>query len=82
MIQFRIPFIAVCCAAAAKVPQPIVNKVHTAIAEVLKLPDVVQRLGADGSTPVGSAPGAFSDHIKAEISKWRKLVKEANLKLH
>ncbi len=67
---------------SAKVPQPIVKKVHATIADVLKLPDVVQRLGAEGSTPVGSAPAAFSAHIKSEIAKWRRLVKEANLKLH
>ncbi len=67
---------------SAKVPQSIVKKVHAAIADVLKLPDAVQRLRADGSTPVGSAPGAFSAHIKSEVAKWRRLVKEANLKLH
>jgi tripartite-type tricarboxylate transporter receptor subunit TctC len=31
---------------------------------------------------VGSTPEAFGVHIQAEIAKWRKLVKEANLKLH
>ncbi|HEX2831069.1 MAG TPA: tripartite tricarboxylate transporter substrate binding protein [Burkholderiales bacterium] len=67
---------------SSKVPRPVVQQIHAAIADVLKMPDVVQRLGADGSTPVGSAPDAFNAHVKAEIAKWRKLVKDANLKLH
>jgi tripartite-type tricarboxylate transporter receptor subunit TctC len=67
---------------SAKVPKPIVSKLHGALVEVLKSPDVVQRLGADGSTPVGSTPEQFSAHIKSEIAKWKKLVKEAHLTLH
>jgi tripartite-type tricarboxylate transporter receptor subunit TctC len=65
----------------AKVPSAIVRKIHAAVAEALKTPDVVQRLGADGSTPVGSSPEQFSAHIKSEIAKWRKLAQEANLAL-
>ena len=58
------------------------TKLHAAIAEALKSPDVAQRLAADGSTPVGSTPEQFGAHIKSEIAKWKKLVKEANLTLH
>jgi tripartite-type tricarboxylate transporter receptor subunit TctC len=52
------------------------------IAEAMKAPDVLQRLAADGSTPVGSTPEQFGAHIKSEIAKWRKLVKEARIELH
>jgi tripartite-type tricarboxylate transporter receptor subunit TctC len=64
-----------------KVPAAIVRKLNAAIVESLKSPDVVTRLGSDGSTPVGSTPEQFSAHIKSEIAKWRKLVKEAKLEL-
>ncbi len=66
---------------SAKVPPPIVRKLSAGIAEALKAPEVAQRLGADGSTPVGSSPEQFSAHIKSEIAKWRKLVKDAGLAL-
>jgi len=66
---------------SSKVPQPIVKKLNAAIAEALKQPDVATRLAADGSTPVGSSPEQFNAHIKSEIAKWKKLVKEANLRL-
>jgi tripartite-type tricarboxylate transporter receptor subunit TctC len=65
----------------AKVPMPIVRKLNAAIAEAVKSPDVAKRLAADGSNPVGSTPEQFSAHIKSEIAKWRKLVKEAKLEL-
>jgi tripartite-type tricarboxylate transporter receptor subunit TctC len=66
---------------SSKVPQPIVRKLNAAIVETLKQQDVAQRLATDGSTPVGSSPEQFNAHIRAEIAKWKKLVKEANLAL-
>jgi tripartite-type tricarboxylate transporter receptor subunit TctC len=66
---------------SSKVPQPLVRKLNAAIVEALKLQDVAQRLAADGSTPVGSSPEQFNAHIRSEIAKWKKLVKEANLPL-
>ena len=67
---------------SSKVSKPIVNKLSAAIAEALKDPEVVKRLASDGSTPVGSSPEQFNAHIRSEIAKWKKLVKEANLQLH
>lgn len=66
---------------SAKVPHAIVAKLNAAMAVALKAPEVVQRLGADGSTPVGSSPEQFSAHVKSEIARWRKLVKDAGLSL-
>jgi tripartite-type tricarboxylate transporter receptor subunit TctC len=66
---------------SAKVPRPIVMKLNAAIAETLKLPEVEQRLAADGSTPVGSTPEQFGAHIRSEIAKWHKLAKAAKLEL-
>ena len=67
---------------SAKVPRPLVNKLSTAIAEAVKSPETAQRLSGEGSTPVGSTPDQFSAHIRSEIAKWRKLVKDAGLALH
>ena len=64
-----------------KVPAVLVRKLNAGIVETLKSPDVVKRLTADGSTPVGSTPEQFSAHIKSEIAKWRKVAKEAKLEL-
>ena len=67
--------------ASSRVPGPILRKLNAAIVEALKAPDVEKRFAADGSTPVGSTPEQFQKHIRSEIAKWRKLVKEAKLEL-
>jgi tripartite-type tricarboxylate transporter receptor subunit TctC len=67
---------------SAKVPRPLVNKLSVAIAEGVKSPETAQRLAAEGSLPVGSTPEQFNAHIRNEIAKWRKLVKDAGLVLH
>lgn len=67
---------------SAKVPRPLVDKLSAAIAEGVKSPETAQRLGAEGSMPIGSTPDQFNAHIRNEIAKWRKLVKDAGLVLH
>jgi tripartite-type tricarboxylate transporter receptor subunit TctC len=67
---------------SAKVPRPIVNKLYQGISEALKSPETAQRLSGEGSTPVGSTPEQFGAHIRTEVAKWRKLVKDAGLTLH
>ena len=64
---------------SAKVPRPLIDKLAVAVAESVKSPETAQRFSAEGSTPVGSTPDQFSAHIRSEIAKWRKLVKEAAL---
>ncbi|MBI3938737.1 MAG: tripartite tricarboxylate transporter substrate binding protein [Betaproteobacteria bacterium] len=66
---------------SAKVPRAIVNKLAAEISASVHSPDVAQRLSSDGSMPVGSKPEEFGAHIRAEIAKWRKLVKDAGLRL-
>ncbi len=50
--------------------------------EAVNSPDVVERLAADGSTPLTSTPAQFKSHISSEISKWRRLVKDAGLQMN
>ena len=64
----------------AKVPPAIVKKFNDGIVAALKAPDVNQRLLNDGSVPVGSTPEQFNAHIKSEIAKWNKLIKELGVK--
>ena len=64
----------------ARVPAPIVEKLSVATVQAVKAPDVAQRLTADGSEIVGSTSQEFGAYIKAEVAKWQKLVKAANLK--
>jgi len=67
---------------SAKVPPAIVRKLNTGVVEALRSPDVVQRLAADGFTPVGSSAEEFGEYIESEIAKWRTLVANARLVLN
>jgi tripartite-type tricarboxylate transporter receptor subunit TctC len=67
---------------SAKVPGAVVTKISQGIAEAVKSPDIAQRLSADGTTPVGSNSEQFTAHVRSEVGKWRKLVKDVGLTLH
>jgi tripartite-type tricarboxylate transporter receptor subunit TctC len=67
--------------APANTPKDIVNKLSRETARILKLPDVSARLLELGAEPVGGTPEQFSTHIKSEIAKWSKVIKDANVEL-
>ena len=46
----------------------------------LKHPEVVKRLDAAASTPVGNSPDAFRQVVADALANTRKVVREANLK--
>ena len=62
-------------------PRPIVSRLHETMAAILARNDVRARFATLGADPVGSTPAAFDAFIKAEIDKWAKVVKAANLKV-
>ena len=67
--------------APAGTPKAIVDKLATEQQRILKLPDVNERLSALGAEPVGDRPEQFAAHIKSEIAKWAKVIKDANVEL-
>ena len=56
-------------------PRRIVLRLNAEIARVLKLPDVSQRLTAEGAEIMVNTPEQFAAFIKAEMAKWSKAVK-------
>ena len=59
---------------AAKTPPAIVQKIHTDIVKALQLPDIRERMTAQGVEVIASTPGDFAKFIKAEILKWARVV--------
>jgi tripartite-type tricarboxylate transporter receptor subunit TctC len=57
----------------------IVRKLNSEMNAILKMDDVRRRFLDQGVEPAGGSPAQFSDHIKAEIAKWAKVVKDANI---
>ena len=66
--------------APAKTPRPIINKLHTDIVKVLKTPDIREKLVAAGSDPVGSTPEEFAAHVKVELARWGKVIRDNNIR--
>ncbi len=67
--------------APAHTPKDVVNKLSRETARILQLADVRARLTDLGAEPVGGTPEQFAAHIKSEIAKWAKVIKEANVEL-
>ncbi len=66
--------------APANTPKPIIDKWHTEVRRILKLPDVAKRLADAGLDAVGGTPDELAAYQKTEITKWAKVVKESGAK--
>ena len=67
--------------APAKTPREIVELVQGGVAKALQVSDVLERLRTWTNEPVGSRPEEFGAYFKAEVAKFKKVVKEANIPL-
>ena len=67
--------------APAGTPQPVVQRLNTEIARVLKQPDVQMRLDDLGVEPAAGPPEQLAEFQKAEIAKWAKVAKTAGVKV-
>ncbi len=67
--------------APAGVPPPVVSKLNAEINRILKLPEVVATLAADGAEPVGGTPQQMRESARAGIAKWSRLLRELNLRI-
>jgi len=63
----------------AKVPQSVLARISASMIEAIKSPEVIKRLSTDGSIPIGSTPVQFSEHVKAEHEKFRKVLQQLGL---
>lgn len=66
--------------APAKTPKAIINRLNEVLNKILKTPPVQQNFTRYSAEAIGTTPAASAAFIKAEIEKWRKVVKAANIK--
>ncbi len=67
--------------APAGAPPAIVAKLGTEIAAVLNQPESAQRLAAEGALPSPLAGSGFERVLAAEIEKWRRVARDANIRV-
>jgi tripartite-type tricarboxylate transporter receptor subunit TctC len=66
--------------APPKTPSEIPNKISSAVAQALKLPDVAKRLEELSVTPVGSSPAEAAEFIRQDSERWRQVIVSAAIK--
>ena len=64
----------------AATPRDIVTRLHTEVVKVLRLPEIRERLIAQGAEPAGNSPEEFGAFMKAETAKWTRVIKETNIR--
>ena len=62
-------------------PRAIVDRINGEVTAALKSREVEEQLQNDGLSPAGGTPEQFLARIKKEIEVWRKVVKDAGVKV-
>ena len=66
----------------ASMPAETVARLNTLIAQILQMPDVLQRLATAGAEVVhGSTPEQFGALLKRETAAWAKVIERSGIKL-
>jgi tripartite-type tricarboxylate transporter receptor subunit TctC len=66
--------------APARVSAPIVGRLHSELTRIARMPDVRERMEAQGAEVVGSTPEEFAAFIRSELARWGKVIKAAGIK--
>jgi tripartite-type tricarboxylate transporter receptor subunit TctC len=67
--------------APAGTPADIVERLHFEVERVLKARETIEKMAAEGSSPMRGSPAEVARFIRAEHARWGTVVREANVKL-
>jgi len=67
--------------APAGTPDDVIQKLHSAMAQTLKQPEVLKQLQGLGMDVSGAGPEELGRFQKAEVEKWAEVAKKANIKM-
>jgi tripartite-type tricarboxylate transporter receptor subunit TctC len=66
------------CAPAAT-PTALLDKLNADLHAVMRIPELEQRLSELGMPPAPTSREEFDQFIRAEIARWAKVIKDANI---
>jgi tripartite-type tricarboxylate transporter receptor subunit TctC len=66
--------------AAARTPAPVVQKLNAEIVKAMAAPETRQRIEGYGYQIVGSTPEQLDAHVRSEIARWGKVIKDSGAK--
>lgn len=65
----------------AGTPKAAIDTLSREISSFVRAPETVARMNSEAVIPVGSTPDEFTAHIKRELARWAKVVKQAKLRI-
>jgi tripartite-type tricarboxylate transporter receptor subunit TctC len=67
--------------APAGAPADVLGLLNSHIAKIMQAPDMKQRMVAEGLVAVGGTREQFASHVKVEIAKWAKVIKQSGARV-
>jgi len=83
MAEFYPGFVSIAwfsVSAPPKTSAAIAEKLSSAIADILKQPEVAKRLDGLSAEPIGSTPAAMAALMKEDTERWRGVIRSAGVK--
>ena len=68
--------------APAGTANAIVDKLQREVVEILKLPDIREKLAAQLMEPIGNTPAEFKAKMDADVARWGPVIKAANIRIN
>jgi tripartite-type tricarboxylate transporter receptor subunit TctC len=68
-------------AAPAGTPASVIARLNSEVTRVLQMPDVREKIRAEGGDILGGTPEAFGNLIRTDVVKWGKVVKDSGAKV-
>ena len=62
-------------------PRPVIDRVNADVVRIMQTKDMSERLQFMGMNVVASSPEQLASHVNSEITRWGRVVKEANIKV-
>jgi tripartite-type tricarboxylate transporter receptor subunit TctC len=64
----------------AGTPNALISRLNAETVKAMRSPEVLERLTSEGADPASGTPQQLAAFIKAEIERWAKVVKAANIR--
>lgn len=65
----------------ARLPAPLVARIHQAFAQAVQAPAVVQAMAQVGAVPASGSPAAFAAMVAADSQRWAQVIREQKISL-
>jgi len=66
--------------APARTPRNVIDKINADVLKLVKTPELIERLKADGSDPAGYSVEQYRKFLRDETTKWAKVIAAAGVK--